>query len=370
MLLDLLTVAVLALVGTRLVQSAVVAARSRDLRDRAVALVRGLRVHHFLMALPVLGLVVVAAGLLLSVPGLNWGWWTALGGTGKVIVGTNSKSSLGFVQWLAPVLFVTLLIPLLPLFAEREEHMFREGAEGWSTARRVRRAVEFGLVHLVMGIPIGVALALSIGGGYFTWAYMRGYRKGGRAAAVSESTRSHLAYNLTIIGVVVMGLLLAACSSSGGSSGSSSRPAARAGSLTVMSSAFAPGGAIPEKFSCQGDNVPPPLSVTGVPSGAAQLAVALTDPDAPGGTFVHWILVGLPGRDGAIDPAAGQAASNSANEKDYTGMCPPTGSTHHYVFEVFALKAPAALEGSPLNKVRGLRADAVAWGTLTGTYRR
>jgi hypothetical protein len=206
MLLDLLTVAVLALVGTRLVSAAVTTARSRSLRDRAVAIVGGLRLRHFVLALPVLVLVAATAGLLLEVPGLDWGWWTALGGTGNVIIGGNSNADLGPVQWLAPALFVALLIPLLPLFAEREEHMFREGAEEWSTGRRARRAVEFGLVHLIMGIPVGVALALSIGGGYFTWAYMRGYRRDGRAAAVMESTRSHLAYNLVIAAIIIAAL--------------------------------------------------------------------------------------------------------------------------------------------------------------------
>jgi hypothetical protein len=115
---------------------------------------------------------------------------------------------LGTLTRYTPVLFVALLIPLLPLFAEREEEAFRMGAEGWSRPRRVRRSVEFGLVHLIMGIPIGVALALSLGGGYFTWAYLRGYRAGGRRAAVIESTCSHLAYNLEIMTLVFVVLVL------------------------------------------------------------------------------------------------------------------------------------------------------------------
>jgi hypothetical protein len=208
--LDLLTVAVLALVGGRLVSTGMRAVRSERLRARWSEVVRALRPRHFLLAPLVLFVVLVVAGLLLAVPGLSWGWWTAIGGTGNVITGGTSRAGVGVLQWLAPVLFLSLLVPLLPLLAEREERMFREGAEAWSTGRRVRRAVEFGLVHLIMGIPVGVALALSLGGLYFTWAYLRGYRRGGREAGVLESTAAHLAYNFTIIVVVAVASVVAA----------------------------------------------------------------------------------------------------------------------------------------------------------------
>jgi hypothetical protein len=94
--------------------------------------------------------------------------------------------------------FLILLTPALPLFAEREEQMFRQGAEQWSTRRRIRRAVEFGLVHALIGIPIGVAVALSIGGLYFTWRYLKG--------GILESTRAHLAYNIEVVLLVVLAL--------------------------------------------------------------------------------------------------------------------------------------------------------------------
>lgn len=209
-LLDLLTVAVLALVGVRLVTTANAAVRSDALRNRTVELFRGLRLRHFLRAPLALVCVVTTATLLLEVPGLDWGWWTAIGGTGNVIVGGSERSGIGPLQWIAPLVFLTLIIPMLPLFAEREERMFRVGAESQSVARRARRAVEFGLVHLIMGIPIGVALALAVGGGYFTWAYLRGFRQGGREAGLLEATRSHLAYNLVIVGLVALSFALGA----------------------------------------------------------------------------------------------------------------------------------------------------------------
>jgi hypothetical protein len=86
--------------------------------------------------------------------------------------------------------------------------MFRLGAEDWSTARRIRRGLEFGLVHAVIGIPIGVAVALSIGGWYFTWAYLRGLPRGGHEAALMESTRAHFAYNAVVLVVVAVALVV------------------------------------------------------------------------------------------------------------------------------------------------------------------
>lgn len=211
MLLDVVTVAVLGLVGLRLATLATRAARSRPLRDRTLDILRGLRVRHFALGLPTLVAVATTAFVLIELPVLDWGWWSALGGTGNVVTGSTERGDDSAVLRLLPFAFLALLLPLLPLLAEREEQMFRLGAERWSAAKRVRRAVEFGLIHLVMGVPIGVALALSIGGGYFTWAYLRGYRAGGgdRQAALLESTRAHAAYNAIAVVLALVGLALA-----------------------------------------------------------------------------------------------------------------------------------------------------------------
>src|SRR4029079_4807060 len=104
------------------------------------------------------------------------------------VLGATDRTAGTALDWLIPVVFLLLLVPALPLFAEAEERMFRAGAEHWTTGRRVRRAVAVGLVHALIGIPIGVAMALSIGGLYFTWRYLKG--------GILESTRAHLAYNM------------------------------------------------------------------------------------------------------------------------------------------------------------------------------
>ena len=206
---DVATFAVLAFVGVRIATGTRVALSGQG-RARVVRIVRGLRPRHFVLAVPVLCLVVAAVIAFLQIPGLDWGWWTALGGAGNPVTGTTDRTAGSSLEWIIPLVFLTLLIPALPLFAEAEERLFRAGAEHRTTWGRVRRSVEFGLAHAIIGIPIGAALGLSVGGGYFTWSYLRAYRQTGDVdAAVAESTRAHVAYNATVIVIVVLALTVA-----------------------------------------------------------------------------------------------------------------------------------------------------------------
>jgi hypothetical protein len=114
---------------------------------------------------------------------------------------------------------------------------------------------------------------------------------------------------------------------------------------------------------------------SGVPGGTTSVAVVLTDPDAPNGTFVHWIVTGLPGStNGRLDSARPGGGSrtevNSAGQAGYTGMCPPVGQTHHYTFEVLALnkRVSYTANATPLDKVKQLRAAATSGGSVTGTF--
>jgi hypothetical protein len=199
-----LTAGVLALVGFRLVGAARFSL-GRLGRGRVAEIVRGIGWRHVWPVPIVLTAVVTASVLLLLVPGLDFGWWTALGGLGNPVTGTTEQTAGTAFEWLIPAVFLLLLLPALPLFAYREEEMFRAGAESWSGRRRVVKAVQFGLVHAIIGIPIGVALALAVGGGYFQWAYLRGYRASGgdQGAAVLESTRAHAAYNGVLVVVIL-----------------------------------------------------------------------------------------------------------------------------------------------------------------------
>ena len=178
-------------------------------RARSLALVRGLRPRHFLPVPVILLLVVGAAIGLTGIPPLDFGWWTAIGGQGNPAFGVTDRTAGTAFELVVLIVFVVLLLPALPLLVEREEQMFRLGAETWSTPKRIGKALLFGLVHALVGIPIGVALALSIGGAAFTLAYLGAWRRtGSRRAALDESSRLHLAYNLSIVGLVAAVLVV------------------------------------------------------------------------------------------------------------------------------------------------------------------
>lgn len=213
MLLDVITAAVLGFFLFR-IGGALRHAVRPPIRRHIAAIVRGIRWRHVWPVPFVLGAVMLTATALLAVPGLDFGWWTAIGGLGNPVTGSTDRTVGTVFEWLIPVVFLSLLLPVLPLFAEREERIFRAGAETQSAGRRTLRCLQFGLVHALVGIPIGVAIALSVGGAYFMWTYLRGYRRAvtaPREAAVLESTRAHLAYNGVIVLLVLgaIGLWLA-----------------------------------------------------------------------------------------------------------------------------------------------------------------
>ncbi|MEA3020662.1 MAG: hypothetical protein QOI47_2186 [Actinomycetota bacterium] len=203
---DVLTAAVLLLIAVRVGGVTRRFVTTRDLREHSIAIARGIRWRHLWPIPFVLAGVLALATVLLWVPGLDWGWWSAIGGVGNPVTGATDRTAGTSLEWLIPLVFIVLLVPVLPLFAEAEERRFRLGAERWSLRRRVGRGIVFGSAHALIGIPIGVALALSVGGWYFTWAYLRGARRGGPDAGVLESTRAHTAYNATIVLVLLVAL--------------------------------------------------------------------------------------------------------------------------------------------------------------------
>jgi Raf kinase inhibitor-like YbhB/YbcL family protein len=157
--------------------------------------------------------------------------------------------------------------------------------------------------------------------------------------------------------------------------------AAATGTLTVQSDAFSEGEAIPERFSCEGDNLSPALSWDEPPPGTASVTLVMDDPDAPSGTFTHWLLYDLPPDTASLPegvetddrPSVGGAqGENSGGRPGYTGPCPPPGQTHTYVFTMYALDAETGLEpGATANEVHAaIEAHVLASGVLTGTFGR
>jgi hypothetical protein len=204
-LLDLVTLAILALVGLRLASVAGRAVRP-PLRSRVLALWGGIRPRHLAPVPLILSAVVATAYVLLGVPGLDLGWWSALGGTGNPVTGGTTTTAGTPLEVVVPLVFLVLLVPGLPLFAAAEERTFRLGAEDWSMPRRLGMGLAFGLAHAVIGIPLGVALALSVGGWWFTAVYLWGFRRGGRVVALREATLAHLAYNGSVLVLVAVSL--------------------------------------------------------------------------------------------------------------------------------------------------------------------
>ncbi len=153
--------------------------------------------------------------------------------------------------------------------------------------------------------------------------------------------------------------------------------------LILTSSAFAEGGAIPAEHTCDGADVSPPLAWSGTPTGTVTFALIVDDPDAPGGSWVHWVLFNLPGNLTAL-PAdvpktdqlsqfgAAQQGRNDFRRVGYNGPCPPRGRPHHYVFRLYALSVAVPLRGraSKRDVERAMRGHVLADAQLVGTYAR
>jgi Raf kinase inhibitor-like YbhB/YbcL family protein len=151
--------------------------------------------------------------------------------------------------------------------------------------------------------------------------------------------------------------------------------------ITLESPAFSEGEAIPKTHTCDGKNVSPPLSWSGVPKSAKSLALICEDPDAPGGLFTHWILYDLPVDREKLDEAVAggepvvlggvRQGKNDFGAVGYGGPCPPSG-THRYVFRLLALdQTPDLAPGASRRQlVESIRGRVVAEGKLTGRYAR
>lgn len=143
-------------------------------------------------------------------------------------------------------------------------------------------------------------------------------------------------------------------------------------SLNVSSPAFKDKAPIPEKYTCQGQNVNPPLVVTDIPKGTQSLALIIEDPDAPGATFDHWVLWNIAPA-GLIEEnsAPGVQGSNSTGKNSYTGPCPPSGS-HRYFFKVYALDTRLDLPPGSDKKTleKAIKDHVLGEGKLLGVYEK
>ena len=151
--------------------------------------------------------------------------------------------------------------------------------------------------------------------------------------------------------------------------------------LNVSSGAFVRDGQIPVMYTCDGSNISPSLSWSAPPQGTASIAILVTDPDAPGGTFIHWVAydippgtreipAGVPGK--TILPAGSVQGTNDMGRVGYRGPCPPRGNPHHYHFTVYALDTTLSLSGKRDGRMllEPLWDHILARGEIVGIYRR
>jgi hypothetical protein len=145
-------------------------------------------------------------------------------------------------------------------------------------------------------------------------------------------------------------------------------------SFTLTSSAFNEGDAIPAKFTCDGANLVPPLVWSEPPQGTRSFALIVDDPDAPGGTFTHWLVYDIPASAaGLADHSLGKTLRNDFGRTGYGGPCPPSShGPHRYVFTLYALDVPLlTLQGRTRDTLeRALEAHTLASARLMGRYRR
>jgi Raf kinase inhibitor-like YbhB/YbcL family protein len=150
--------------------------------------------------------------------------------------------------------------------------------------------------------------------------------------------------------------------------------------LTVSSPAFANGQPIPVEYTCSGENRSPALNWSEVPSTARSLALIIDDPDAPMGTFTHWVVYNLPptlaGLPAGVPAGAistgGTQGINSSRTNGYTGPCPPPGKPHRYYFKLFALDLePSLPTGLTVEKLTSsITGHILAQGEWMGTFQR
>lgn len=149
----------------------------------------------------------------------------------------------------------------------------------------------------------------------------------------------------------------------------------------LTSPEFQPGGAIPARYTADGANTSPPLKWTGAPAGTRCFALICDDPDAPGGTWVHWVLYDVAGTATELREAVsrsrnvmgvGKQGVNGFGGYGWGGPAPPVGKPHRYVFTLYALDRETGLQAGAKKKelLEAMEGHVLGTAELTGTYKR
>ncbi|SRR6266496_4736046 len=144
------------------------------------------------------------------------------------------------------------------------------------------------------------------------------------------------------------------------------------GILTIGSPEFGNKDFIPPQYTCQGEDINPPLTVEGIPPGTKSLALIVEDPDAPGGTHDHWLIWNIHPMEMILENTTpGVEGKNSFGNIRYNGPCPPSG-THRYFFKVYALDKLLDVQSGSDKKtvVKAMNDHILAEGELIGVYKK
>ena len=142
--------------------------------------------------------------------------------------------------------------------------------------------------------------------------------------------------------------------------------------LKVSSAAFSEGGHIPEKYTCEGENINPPLDISGFPEETKTFAIIVEDPDVQQGVFDHWLTWNIfPNEPIVENNTTGTNGRNSFGTEGYSGPCPPSGS-HRYFFKVYALNTRLnLLAGSDKKALQGaMEGHIIAHGEVMAHYKK
>lgn len=147
--------------------------------------------------------------------------------------------------------------------------------------------------------------------------------------------------------------------------------------MQLTSSAFTDGGNLPAKYTCDGQSISPPIQWQNAPTNTKSFAIIYDDPDAPAGTWIHWVLYNLPVTTSSLAenitslPPGTKVGLNTSAQTQYDAPCPPSG-THRYIFHLYALdiilKLPENITSEQLKTA--MQNHILATATLTGLYRR
>ena len=150
--------------------------------------------------------------------------------------------------------------------------------------------------------------------------------------------------------------------------------------MKLTTKAFSPGAEIPQKYTCQGEDVSPALEWSDVPATAVSFALIADDPDAPVGTWVHWVLYDLPtdtrtlpeGQSKGEHASGGVQGRNDFKKLGYGGPCPPPGKAHRYFFKLYALREKLGLKpGATKQDVENaMKGKIIEQAEVIGTYKR